>query len=523
MLEQALTGQRGIGFRYREWLALLLTTIAFLVLNDVLPRLYRWVGVDLGMVVVVLLAAVAVLSARSAPDRSPARIMAFGCSAILGFYALMLVPGFAPDPELASVEHLHGAWRWLTVAAVVLCWRWPGFGILPVGFVFIYKAALSEHTGLAISPTDYLPIVELGLLLSLGLAFGKSLIPTSQARTRYLHWLFLLAVAAHIANYFWSGIEKLLLSEEPLYWLLNNDTSNIVLVSHVLGTLPLSGESAVALAHMVRDNVIVLNLLTLLLQLLSPIALMSRRLLIGTTLAFDISHVVIFLCSGIFFWKWILLNLVIVAAASRASFGQLNWAQYSMLPLVILFSSHIFFTAKLGWLDTPSATVSYVEAEFVDGERLRLPSNAFLAGSVTAAQIRLARPLSPSNGTDTWGQTNDVSTFERVSDGCMSSALSAPRIADFSELAGWLERHVVWQRSKGGGDVLIGASHWYPHHIFSNPGRTKAVNSRRWRDVRALHYVSELHCIAPAETAIKSSIIESTSTKIVELNADDRK
>ncbi len=341
----------------REWLALVLTAGTFVALNDLLSRLYRWVGIDLGMVVLVLVATIVVLSARQSRDSSPARTMAFGCSAILGLYALMLIPGFAPDPALGSVDNLHSVWRWLAVGAVPLSWRWPGFAILPVGFVMLYKAALAQHTGLAISPTDYLPIAELGLFLCLGIAIGNSFLSASCSRRRFLQWLFLAAVSAHIANYFWSGIVKLTLSDDPLYWLLNNDTSNIVLVSHVLGTLPVTADNAVSLAHLVRDNVFALNFLTLALQLLSPLALLSRRLLVSFTLAFDVSHLVIFLCSGIFFWKWILLNLVIVAAASQAFAQRLNWTEYLLLPVLILFSSKVFFTAELGWLDTPSATL----------------------------------------------------------------------------------------------------------------------------------------------------------------------
>lgn len=506
----------------REWIALLLTALAFIALNDVLSRLYRWVGIDVGMVVLLLISVVVVLSAKNPLERSSARTMAFGCAAILGFYALMLVPGFAPDPELASVDHLHGLWRWIAIAAVPLCWRWPGLSILPVGFVMLYKAALAQHTGLTISPTDYLPVVELGLFLCLGLVIGSSLISPPLERTRYLQWLFLVAVGVHIANYFWSGVAKLVLSENPLYWLLHNDTSNIVLVSHVIGTLPVSGDNADTLAHLARDNVFALNLLTLLLQLLSPMALLSRKFLIGFTLAFDVSHIAIFLCSGIFFWKWILLNLVIVAAASSAFLKPLNWTQYLLLPFVVVFSSKIFFTAELGWLDTPSTTISYVEAEFTDGSRSRLPSNAFLASSITAAQMRLVRPLRPTNGTGTWGQTSDVNTFERVGEQCRTSQTSETMTVDFSKTSARLKRHLLWLQANHNGDQLIGSSHWYPHHIFSNPDSTAATNGRHWNDIQAFRYVSELHCVALTEAGITSSIIASEASPPVELSANDQ-
>lgn len=510
----------------REWLALLLTALAFICTNNLLSRLYRWLDVDLGMVVLVLVTVLAVLASRQVNIRSPARIMAFGCSAILGLYAVLLVPGFAPDPQFGSTDNLHGLWRWLAVAAVPFCWRWPGFGVFPAGFVMLYKAALAQHTGLTISPTDYLPVVELGLFLSLGLSIGNAFIAPVDKRRRYFEWVFLAAVAVHIANYFWSGIAKIILTEDPLYWLINNDTSNIVLVSHLLGTLPVTGETAVTLAHLVRDNVFVLNLLTLGLQLLAPLALLSRRSLIGFTLAFDVSHIVIFLCSGIFFWKWILLNLVIVAAAGQAVFKRLDWTQHLLLPLVVLFGNEVFFTAKLGWLDTPSATVSFVEAEFSDGIRLRLPSNAFLASSVTAAQIRLVRPLSPTNGAETWGQTSEAALFERVSNDCLSSEIPSVDNTDSSpaklaETAALVERYVTWQRSRQGPNALIGASHWYPHHIFSNPVRTPAVNLRRWSEIKALRYVSELHCVGLADEGITSSIIASQTSPLVEFFSHD--
>ena len=56
-----------------------------------------------------------------------------------------------------------------------------------------------------------------------------------------------------------------------------------------------------------------INFATLFGQLAAVLMLFRRKLMIAITLFYDLAHIVIFFVT-VFFWKWILLNLALVAA-----------------------------------------------------------------------------------------------------------------------------------------------------------------------------------------------------------------
>ncbi len=50
----------------------------------------------------------------------------------------------------------------------------------------------------------------------------------------------LLGICIHLANYFYSGLQKLIIGHTPVSWMLFNHTENLIPVHLVYGQLPLS-------------------------------------------------------------------------------------------------------------------------------------------------------------------------------------------------------------------------------------------------------------------------------------------
>ncbi len=84
-------------------------------------------------------------------------------------------------------------------------------------------------TGLPITiDIDVMPLTEVSMCIGLGLLIDQSIrrlqitTPSGNA-PQFVGLLFYLAIAVHLANYFWSFIAKLQLDNSPLLWLTKNN------------------------------------------------------------------------------------------------------------------------------------------------------------------------------------------------------------------------------------------------------------------------------------------------------------
>src|SRR3546814_11027254 len=72
------------------------------------------------------------------------------------------------------------------------------------------------------------------------------------------------------------------------------------------------------------------------------------------TVFYDITHVVIFIVSGILFWKWILMNLAIVAAFTSLRHQRFDGFVRLVGVVAVIGGTLVFFAARLAWYDTPA-------------------------------------------------------------------------------------------------------------------------------------------------------------------------
>ena len=173
-----------------------------------------------------------------------------------------------------------------------------------------------------------------------------------------------IVIASHFGNYFYSGIKKLNLGENFYDWTIENPTNVLVLVSSAAKTLPLESNtfSIGSYYSLIEQFNLSLNFITILTQLICVIALLRWSWTRIITLVYDIQHVMIFLLTGLLFWKWIWLNTAIIFAFTNLRGRQIPKG-ISYMAIIIMLSSPLFLTtAKLGWFDTTSVNNSYFVA-----------------------------------------------------------------------------------------------------------------------------------------------------------------
>lgn len=239
---------------------------------------------------------------------------------MLGCYAVLNYPSYSLPDGLPTA---HAVARYMAFASAVMAlWR-PAFALLPILYTTWRKAVDIESTGIDVSPTDYMPVLEVGWILlvaflSIRLVQIVRVLEPGQKSTLYL-WTLIAAIGAHFGNYFYSGVAKLLLDGGASSWVLENNTANIMLASWQAGFLPIAAWPAFAqgVSEVVQDHVVVINALVLAGQLLSVLFIARPALIIALTVFYDLMHLTIYALSGIFFWKWIILNLLIIGAVSK--------------------------------------------------------------------------------------------------------------------------------------------------------------------------------------------------------------
>ena len=145
----------------------------------------------------------------------------------------MIVYGAAP-----MLTGANGAFFGLgTVIAiaggVAALWR-PAF-TLPLLFHYVaFRHQLNRVSGVEISETDYLSMLDVGEFAAIGALFtvfltgrrGRNLLPAwvdlAELKASAAMLVFIWAVGAHLGNYFISGWTKIQASgDQPLFWMLH--------------------------------------------------------------------------------------------------------------------------------------------------------------------------------------------------------------------------------------------------------------------------------------------------------------
>ncbi len=191
--------------------------------------------------------------------------------------------------------------------------------------------------------------------------------------------LFLL-FCGYAAHYFHPGVAKLL--NGPVYYLRHNNPFYMFLNAYKIGWLSGLDERIVLaigkytdrVRPLLNGTVVLIEAGTILVLLWYPLAIVIVALPL-------LLHVLIFLSTGDDFWKWMSVDLSILAGLlfavdqTPAVFTELLWFALSV-PFVV-FAHAWMNPVGMNWLDVPYVEYFRFEGELPDGETVWLHSNIF--------------------------------------------------------------------------------------------------------------------------------------------------
>ncbi len=171
----------------------------------------------------------------------------------------------------------------------------------------------------------------------------KRLLPWNNA---FAFWLAIIG-----GWYFLAGMGKL-----EIGWHRYNDLSQLMLATYQYGWLSFADESLVLnLYDALGSTKGLIIYATYFAEVAVPLLVVwNRRFLIFGLLMFIAFHLLVFAVSGILFWKWIALELVIIGAISLYGNkgAEIFSSSFRLTYFVVLFLTYfVFAKTKLGWLD----------------------------------------------------------------------------------------------------------------------------------------------------------------------------
>jgi len=405
--------------------------------------------------------------------------------------------------------------RWVALAAGLIGWFRPGFGIVPVTLMAWKKHLMADQFGFPLNATDYYPVAELSLYVTLAIGTAAAggviarRVPWPEGWRPETGWslgeaAFLGAFAIHMANYFYSAVAKMTLpGAGPLTWILENRTHDIMMATWSIGLGPLHGTGPVALAahEFMSGLTIPVNAITVLAQLAGLVCLFRIRWGMVTTGLYDVLHVIVFVTTSILFWKWMTLNVgLLVALRYLLPRKAPPWPLAVMSAFVLLLSPLVFRVAWLGWFDTGTLNKVTVEAELEDGRRVEVPNVYFLEGSAQLAKSSIGGKFD--------GHFEDIGVFgkaERGYEQMLRANECELEVAETSGLAETFARNPKLDRYfRFHHDFIMSQvdedgrfNTWlFPHHNWSNPVLYRDFAEIDLANVTAYHYVVESICFS---------------------------
>ncbi|MCG8547984.1 MAG: hypothetical protein MJE12_27620 [Alphaproteobacteria bacterium] len=412
----------------------------------------------------------------------------------------------------------------------------PSFGLVPIIYIIWQKQQLTSVFHLNIDWMDHFTVIETGITLILGYlvyalgrrVYGEQIFnypySTGDKKLVSIHAIDLLvltAIALHFGNYFYAGVIKLGLGlQHPLFWVLDNQTQYLMLAGLESAVLPISfSETLTAVSYGIMSNVKVLtNFVTISTQLLAVVAIARIRWAILITIAYDILHVTIFVLTGIFFWKFIILNLAIVAGLSTMRFGPIPRRLKVLLCAIVVCSPAVFqIMPSYAWLDGRTMNSVKVIAVTDDGQEFRVPSNYFLGTSVTFAQHRAVWPQRGPASTETWATTRNADVMRRSLNCEWGHSEGNLPLASWpipkAQMTGFIQRHhqQILSLADERGFVEYDL---FPHHIFSVPWEFTEFRALDKRRIVKYRYQNETICLNYENGQLKRDVMWSAGFDI---------
>ncbi|OYX51852.1 MAG: hypothetical protein B7Y90_00570 [Alphaproteobacteria bacterium 32-64-14] len=310
-----------------------------------------------------------------------------------------------------------------------------------------------------------------------------------------------VGMGLHLANYFWSGIAKVLIGPAPWYWAFENETYNQIPYTIESGILPLGhipwlSQFAYDALHIFNTP---LNIVIVLVQLLAILCVLKV-----TSILFDLLHIGIYVFGGLFFWPWIWNNLTIWWAARSQKQGLLLNTKVACISAILLGAPvlGVNSAAWLAWFDVSDARQIYFEAVTKDSHTVKTPSAFFtshaysvshgymghhdVAGQYAATQLASSHTLERNEKS---GQCVAPSAFTESN----YTETREQKLDRQENLYNFLHYH---HRKMEEREAAVGRGSWYlhAHHHPSNPFLYEEFNALNLNDVVGYNLVMESIC-----------------------------
>jgi len=235
-----------------------------------------------------------------------------------------------------------------------------------------------------------------------------------------------LAIFVAASTYAHAGFSKMAIGPDLATWLVDNDTSNMLVSAHLNGNWlgNLSYEKIIDIAGLLRSTDLLSNAYTLVAELGVAFALLDRRVARVGLAACVLLHLGILATTGIFFWKWIIVDLAMIYfAGSLWKWGSPGGTvrrphAAALVALTFVFAlSHFKTTGILfAWWDTGHTQFFSYEVETESGERYSLDARYFAPYDIMFVQSRfyyiVPEPVLPG----TYGVTHHYEVYQALRD-----------------------------------------------------------------------------------------------------------
>ena len=231
--------------------------------------------------------------------------MNYQIKALWAIFALLVVYKFGFNNYNFYYDQFFFLERILILALFILSLLKPAF-IIPFTFLFLLTLSQYHYPLGGYSITDIYPLINFFPLLISYLI---------------LKWAFFINeltfwrvfIVFHISYYLIPGIAKIEISPNLYEWIFYNDLSNLFNSSIEMGWLTeLNKSTTDFISKQLNFLKVPLNLLTVVIEI-SGVYFLTKaktfRLYLALTSLF---HLLIYLSSGIFFWKWIVINVAFI-------------------------------------------------------------------------------------------------------------------------------------------------------------------------------------------------------------------
>jgi hypothetical protein len=443
----------------------------------------------------------------------------------VGLVVLLIVE--IPDYSLGHPEgaralaYVNDFYPFALVCAVVGVFR-PSFVIPTVIYLSSTRHMVTAISGLPMSTLDIRYMLDMAMYLAIFGIFVLKVAPRLHpwlASTDRQGEIVGVGMGLHLANYFWSGIAKVMIGPTPWYWAFENHTYNQIPYTIESGILPLGHIPWLSqLAYDVLQFFNTpLNAVIVLVQLFAILCVLKVSWLKVTSVLFDLLHIGIYVFGGLFFWPWIWNNLTIWWAARSQKQGlQLN-TKVACIAAILLGAPilGVNSAAWLAWFDVSDARQVYFEAVTKDGDTVKAPSAFFTSHSYSVSHGYMGHQHMEDQYTATTLASTKTLARNETSGQCVApSAINEEhpveneqqKLARQATLGNFLAYHHDKMRER---EAAVGRASWYlhAHHHPSNPFLYGEFNSLSLNDVVGYNLVMESVCHSMKEGVVVKKVL----------------